>query len=288
MFADFLSSGTTIGTEDVKYLPLTVLAYALYRFVITKFFLTPLSNFVNKDIRYKFIHRGFDCIHYIMSSIIGTLAMASRPYAHCPFYFVDCAEYIGCTGPAAVCSVFEKIYYFTFTSYYLSDILWLRTSPNGIKVLIFHHIMTCGMVYACGVVARPVIGFSIMLLHDWVDIFLYSGKITNYLGLKKASDVLMVIFAITFFYLRLFGCATILKIIFTEKLDQPHHYWTYLIARIFLGGLYLCHITWGLQILNALKKIFFKGDSIHDTRSDEPAADAKQEKKVEEVKEKAE
>ena len=269
MLSEFLSSQTTISNSDLRILPFTILGYALYRLILSNCVLKPLSSFVPEKSRYKFVHRGFDCIHYITSAMLGTLAFLQQPYAHCPFYFVDCGRFIGCTGDNIICSVFEKIYYFYFASYYISDVFWLHTSPNGIRLLIFHHIVTIGMIVCCAIVARPVLGFSIMVLHDWVDIFLYSGKISNYLGAKKISDVLMVIFAVLFFYLRLFGCATIIKVFFTEELEQPHHYRLYIFARILFCFLYVCHLLWAYQILSALKRIIFSGEKIRDTRSDE-------------------
>lgn len=274
-FIDYLRSETTLGWDDLKYAPFAILGYAIYRLILSNFFLKPLSLLLAEKLRYKLIHRGFDMIHYIMSTILGTLAFSTRPYFHCPFYFLDCAKHITCTGPTVVCSVLEKIYFFFFASYYLSDVFWIGTTKD-IPMLIAHHTVTITMITACALVARPVVGFSIMVLHDWSDIFLYSGKITNYLGWKKFSDLLMVCFAVSFLYLRLFGCLTILITIFTKELDQPHHAKLYFISRCAFGGLYICHCIWGYQILRALKRIFFNSEQIRDTRSDK--ADSKEKK----------
>lgn len=265
--ADYCRSETTIGADDLIYAPFTIAAYAIYRLFLSQFFLKPLSLLINEKLRYKFIHRGFDLVHYVCSTILGTLAFSQRPYFHCPFYFLDCGKYIACTGPKVVCSHLEKIYFFFFASYYLSDVFWISTTKD-IKMLIAHHFVTITMITGCALVARPVGGLSIMLLHDWVDIFLYSGKVMNYIGLKLISDILMLCFAASFIYLRLFGCLTILITICTQQLEQPHHAKLYFIARCAFGGLYVCHCIWGYQIFCALKRIFFNKDSIHDTRSD--------------------
>lgn len=268
MIFNQLSSLTTISIEDLKIFPFTVLIYTIYRFIVTSFILKKLSNYVPEKNRHKFIHRGFDCSHYIISSIIGTLAFLQRPYFHCPFYYLDCGKYSECTGEKLICSNLEKIYFILFASYYISDILYIKTN-NQIGIMIFHHFVTIGMIFCCVIVARPVLGLSVMLLHDCGDSFLYLGKVTNYLGLKSQADFLMVSFAISFFYLRIFGCATIIKLIFTEQLEQPHHKGLYLFARILFCGLYCCHIVWGYEIISSVIKILHGKEIIRDTRSND-------------------
>lgn len=272
---EYLRSETTIAGTDIKYVLLAACVFAVYRLLVSNLFLKPLSILVSEKHRYKFVHRGFDAIHYLTASIIGLLAFSQRPYGHCPFYFLNCRPYIGCTGENVVCSVFEKIYYYVFSAYYFSDVLWIKTNKTYV-IFTFHHIMTLGMLYVCILSARHVVGMSIMLLHDCVDVFLYVGKITSYLEIKKISDISFLIFAVSFLYLRLFGCLGIIYIIVTDEKPQPHHYWAYFIGRTFFCGLYCCHIIWGSQIIKALIKIF-QGDKIHDTRSD-PADDKKTQK----------
>jgi len=264
---ELLGQETTITYSDLKLLLFCIPAFCLYRILVSKFLLIPLSKHVVEKNRYKFVHRGFDCIHYFTSAILGTLAFLQRPYAHCPFYFVDCLKFIICTGDNCVCSLFEKIYYFYFVSYYLSDVFWISTTKD-IKMLVFHHTITIVMVVCTAVCARPASGLSTMVLHDWSDIFLYSGKISSYLNWKKASDMLLLIFAGSFIYLRLFNVLVIVWAIFADPTPQPHHSKFWLFGRSLMFGLYMCHIIWGYQIIKALVNIF-KGDKIRDTRSDE-------------------
>ena len=267
IFDYILSQQTEIKLSDLKYVFISAAIYAVYRVIINETLLKPLSNFVTEKNRYKFVHRGFDCFHYIICSIIGIIAFSQRRYGHCPFYFLNCENYIQCTG-VFMCTVLEKIYFFIFASYYISDVLWIKTTKD-IPILIFHHSVTIGMIVLSVIVARPIIGMSIMLLHDIVDLFLYTGKITSYLEIKKLSNFSFITFAALFFYLRLFGCASIIYIIcFKDKTEQPHHYWGYVIARTLFCFLYCCHLLWGIQIVKAILKIF-KGDKIHDTRSDQ-------------------
>jgi len=266
----FLSQETTICAKDLLYfIPFTGL-FIIYRLIVSNYILKPISKQLPEKTREKFIHRGFDCIHYITSTTIGTLAFLQRPYAHCPFYFCDCREFIGYTGPAAICSVFEKVYYFYFGAYYISDAFWISTTKD-IKMLIVHHFLTGGMIVTLALVSRPVVTLSISLLHDWVDVFLYSGKIATYFQKQRLADFLLVLFALSFFYLRLFNCAAILFVGCTGEHPQPTHYYTYIISRVLFGFLYCCHLIWGYQIIKALQKVLL-GAKVHDTRSDDEKA----------------
>ena len=263
---EYLTSETTVPPHDIYLILGCAVLYGIYRFLICKFVLAPLSKYCDEKKRFKFIHRGFDCIHYCTSTLLGSLAFISRPYAHCPYYFLDCTPYMGPTGQYFVCSVFEKIYLFFFCSYYVSDICWIYTA-NDWKLIMFHHFVTLSLLSTCIMVARPVLGLSIMLLHDWVDIFLYLGKVGTYIK-SKFADYFFYMFAVAFFYLRLFGVLSILYRLYTQPYVQTHHVLLYRYSCSCLGGLYVCHIIWGKQIVAAVLKIFFKADKPHDTRSD--------------------
>jgi len=267
----FLSQETTIDLSDLRYLFLFVLLFSLNRLFLSHFLIYPISKLVQNRYRTQFIHRGFDCIHYVLSTIIGSMALLQRPYGKCAFYVFNCREFNLVSGDTMICSYFEKIYYFYFASYYFSDIFWLHTTKDFL-VLLFHHLVSVSMIVICAVVCRPMIGLSIMLLHDWVDAFLYSGKIALYLQARSLSNVLMSIFAVLFFYLRIIQGAFILYILFTDNSPQERFPKLYLFGKVLFCFLYVCHLVWGVQIVNALRGIY-KGEKIHDTRSDrEPEA----------------
>ena len=264
--SNYLAQETTIKQSDIKYIFIAAGCYGIYRVLMNKKILTPLSKFVAEKNRQKFIHRGFDCIHYVLCGLIGTLSFLQRPYGHCAFYFADCQKYNICTGEF-VCSLFQKIYVYFFAAYYISDIFWIRTTKD-IPIMCIHHTITLSMTLICILAARPAAGIATMVLHDIVDIFLYIGKIATYFGIKKISDVSLVIFAIAFFYLRLFNLLTIIYNVIADKTEQPHHRILYIIGRSMLVLLYGCHLVWGSQIIKAAIKVF-KGDKIHDTRSED-------------------
>lgn len=263
---EFLHDETTIESSDIKFVLLTSVMFYMYRKFIETCFLKPLSVFVAEKQRNKFIYRGFDAIHYITSTIIGLFAFSQRPYAHCPFYILDCVQYIGCNGETVVCSMFEKVYYYYFTAYYLSDIVYINTNKEK-GILVFHHSVTLTLMYLSVIATRHVFMFCTMVLHDLVDVFLYIGKVASYLEIKKLSDIFLCIFAVSFFYLRIFVLGSFIYIYFTEPITQTHHHLVYTIGKILFCGLYCCHIIWGSIIIKAIIKLT-KGGTICDTRSE--------------------
>lgn len=265
---NYFAQETTIKPSDIYILLVVSVIHGIFRTIIDKLILRPLSKIVNEKQREKFVNRGFDCLHYITSTLIGSIAFIQRPYAHCPYYFLSCVKYMGPTGDYFVCSILEKIYFMYFASYYFSDVCWLHTSSDW-RILIFHHFVTISLILTCVIVARPVLGLSIMLLHDWVDIFLYCGKIATYIHKQKWADGFLYVFAGSFFWLRLFGCATIIFNLARQPWVQPHHVALYRFSCSCFVGLYYCHIHWGVQIIKAVIKILKHTEVAHDTRSDD-------------------
>lgn len=267
-----LYAETTLQAKDILLILFCSCIYAIGRTTINRLILTPLSAFVPVEKqKIKFVHRGFDFLHYFISTVLGTLAFMTRPYAHCWAYILDCKEYLGQTGNVFTCSVLEKIYYVYFTSYYVSDVLWIKTT-NDVKMLIFHHFFTLSLIFSCVIVARPVYGLSLMLLHDYGDTFLYFGKVCIYFGKKSIADVSLFIFAALFFWLRIFGVASIIYTLYAyDKINvQTKLPYLYYYACSMLCFLYCLHLIWGFDILRALFKVLItKSTNPHDTRSDQ-------------------
>jgi hypothetical protein len=113
-------------------------------------------------------------------------------------------------------------------------------------------------------------GLATMLLHDWVDVFLYFGKITSCLKMSILSNISFVIFTIAFYYLRLFNFGKIILIIwFHDVGEQTCSIFVYQFGKCMFIFLYCCHIIWGLQIFRAFRKVITQGKQwIRDTRSD--------------------
>ena len=267
---DLLSQETVVDKTDVFYMIPCAALYAVYRLLVSNFVLKPISKHIKPKNQYKFIHRGFDCIHYVMCTIIGVFAFLKRPYGHCSYYYFDCRQYLDNAPAETVITYFEKVYYYLFAAYYFSDIFWIRTTKD-IPILIVHHSITIGWILSFALIPLPPVCLTGGLLHDYVDFFLYSGKVATYFDYQKLANVLLILFAISFFWLRILNCGSIY---YTGSIsDTPQRHTLYF--RTLFSFLYMCHLIWGYQIVMALKRIF-TGDKIHDTRSDR--AESKQHK----------
>lgn len=135
--------------------------------------------------------------------------------------------------------------------------------------MILHHALTFLSIFF-SVSANLNAGcFSVMLLHDLVDIPLYSGKIFSYLGKKTLADISLFIFAVLCIYLRVWNFIWIIINLFknANKYEIPNkiYYWCTVSVLIFLE---FCHLYWTSKIITVLKEYLTSQGKIRDNRSD--------------------
>jgi hypothetical protein len=279
-FLSFVTEDTTITSSDFPLIFGAAFAYYIYRRVLTKYLLEPLSTIVVKhrddkkqsQHRYKFVHRSFDLIHYFTSWFFGVLAGYFLPYGRCPFYFRGCEIYSFQTKPCFVCSRLEKAYYCIFVAYYISDIAFVRTVTD-VWLQGFHHAVCLCLEVLAVLAGRPVITFSCNLLHDSVDIFLYLGKILTYLGLKRAADITLLTFAGAYLWFRLINFGMVIYTFWCLDVGkQEGHVLAWNACKVLVFGLLFCHVIWFYQIARVFMKMLFHGlKEVRDSRSDDPA-----------------
>ena len=277
---DRLNELTTLGFDNFSLFLEVCCFSAFFRLTLTYLVLAKIAkliNFKSDFIRFKFTHRGYDLVHYTISAITGLLAIQSRPYHHCYYYSFDCiVEFAQQAEPTDKCimSLFEKIYYMTFTAYYIVDLFFLWTNKSDKKILTLHHFTTISLILISIHIRTHVIGVVVMLLHDVVDVPLYSGKIFTYLQMQNPQDIALLLFAVlcTWFRMICFPGVIANGIINGFK-KIPEHLPFYCIEGCILFVLMFCHIVWFIRIVKAAIGIFTKGkDAICDNRSDDATA----------------
>jgi hypothetical protein len=278
-FLSFLTEDTTITISDFPLVLGVAAVYYIYRRILTKFLLEPLSTFIThsdakkqSQHRFKFVHRSFDLIHYLTAFFVGSLAAHCVPYGRCPFYFGGCEVYSFQTKPCFVCSRIEKAYYCLFVGYYISDVPFI-TTVNDVWIQSFHHVICFCLESLSVLSSRPVILFSCNLLHDTVDVFLYLGKVLTYLKFKKLADVVLLTFAGFYLWFRLINFGIVIYTFwFLDVGKQEGYAGAYLACKFLVFALLLCHIIWFYQIARAFAKtVLFGRKEIRDSRSDELA-----------------
>lgn len=272
-----LAELTTIGLNDIPlFLEVCVFSGLLRLFltycVIAK--IAKLIKFKSDFVRFKFTHRTYDLVHYTSSAIIGLLAISQRPYRHCFYYTFDCGpDYMQPLEPKdrIVMSIFEKIYYMTFTAYYFVDFFFMWTNKSDKRLLTLHHFTTIGLILISVYIRTHVIGVCVMLLHDVVDVPLYLGKFFTYTGFTNAQDISLLTFAVMCTWFRMICYPGVIYNGIVNGFKQtPERLTFYCIEGVILFVLMFCHIMWYIRIVKAAIGIFTKGkDAICDNRSDD-------------------
>ena len=267
---DKLNQITTLSYSDLPIFLLCSIVYYIYRLVLSDIFILELKRIISydpeKDKHQRFIPRFFDTVHYIISGIIGLFATLQRPYAHCFAFALNCFDFLQQNPDGFILTLFEKIYFIFFTSYYVVDLFYVHTSPEPI-VIIIHHIVCLGMIFSCIALKVSVVGLSIMLLHDVVDIPLYVAKICNYCKLDLARDILFVVFAVLCTWFRIINFPIIIKHCIVIGIKDPYLPLLFRGTCVLLCIMYILHLKWEYQILNVAYKSL-KGIQVHDSRSD--------------------
>lgn len=251
---------------DLKIFLGVCVASAIYRIFMCYGVLKWVAKLIKPEKETKFIHRTFDLIHYFLSAVLGTLAVSGREYAHCFYYAVDCSAHVH-QQPQCLLTNLEKLYYMWFAAYYFVDVcfIWTATGPGAIAV---HHAATVTMIALSVFCNAHIIGICVMVLHDWVDVPLYIGKVATYLGYNKVKDVSLIIMAVLYAYLRMFNYPVMIWHTYQSAAKDPlgiHD--NFLKAEVvLLCVLMCCHIWWFAKIIKGAIKMFTEG-KIYDNRS---------------------
>jgi hypothetical protein len=257
---------TTISLADAPMLVLACVAALIYRLAMVYWILYSLANVLKVKKPQKFVHRTFDMIHYTVSALIGVIAIANRPHGHCFAYARNCQDLFVQNQDGFIVSVFEKIYFFVFFSYYAVDCLFLWTASEKL-VMYIHHVVTLSEVICCVVLQSPVVGLSIMLLHDVTDVPLYVSKFMVYLGLNSIAQVGLATFAISVTYFRIFNYPIIVYLVYVVGWYTDLHQTLMRFQTCCLCILYGLHIIWECKIIGVVYHAVV-GGKVKDSRSE--------------------
>jgi ceramide synthetase len=245
-------------------------AHLVYRVLMTTFALPKLVAVARPKDPMKFVHRLFDLIHYTASMLLGIVALAGQPYWECFAWSRSCSSFWLPNPSDCFVSYIEKIYYMNFCAYYIVDLLYIWTTPSDIVVMTLHHFVTIAMIFMAIGLHVPVLGLVIMLLHDVVDVPLYTGKILTYLGYTVAKEVLLATFASLCTWFRMVNFPWIVWQCFRNYPIIPRwRIWLYKSTWSLLLFLMTCHCIWYSKILKAAGQLVMgRSDAIRDNRSD--------------------
>ena len=162
--------------------------------------------------------------------------------------------------------------------------LFLDTKTSDFPALLGHHIITMAIVVGSWSVSFTRIGAFTMALHDVSDIFLELAKCFNYAKVANpklgvGADVAFVVFAISFFYLRLGIYPT--RVVYSSMFEACPHVSciepptlancaptvTFGLFIPLLLGLQLLQVFWGWKVLGVIVTVL-RGKELEDPRED--------------------
>jgi hypothetical protein len=162
-------------------------------------------------------------------------------------------------------SILEKVYFMIFFAYYTVDLLFVWTSSEP-ALLLCHHIVTLSEVGACVVLQSPVVGLSVMLLHDITDVPLYIGKVLMYLRVQVLPQIMLATFAVSVTWFRIVNFPIVVWNVFVVGRGTEIHPKLYHFETMCLVVLFGMHIFWEVKILRAVKNAL-KSNEVTDQRS---------------------
>lgn len=180
-----------------------------------------------------------------------------------------------------------RLIYALYMGLYVHQLVFLFTDTRSsdFAALVLHHCITLFLVFCSWLTDFTRIGSFIMVLHDCSDIFLEVAKCFNYSQKKHpafstGADVAFVVFAVTFFYLRLYIYPT--RAVYSAAVQACEHvtcvdapfplsecattkaFWLFLPALAALQGL---QVFWGWKIIGVITTVL-RGKPLEDPRDD--------------------
>jgi len=148
-----------------------------------------------------------------------------------------------------------------------------------------HHVATIGLISYSYLINFVRVGTIIMVLHDPSDIILEAAKCVHYMlgfhhSMQTVCDSLFVVFAITFFVLRLVIFPFVLRSTLIDTYYQFGPYIPWYIFNFLLFILLMLHIFWFYLISKMVVRAIRSGGVEKDIRSDDDDYDDNDDQKA--------
>jgi TLC domain len=156
---------------------------------------------------------------------------------------------------------YGRFFYISSLGFWTSCMLFLgiETIRKDFMQLVIHHILTVSLIVISFMYNFHRFGLLVLLLHDVVDVFLYTAKSLNYKKYQKSADIAFVIFAVLFLIARLvlYPIYCIVPSFYAMcRSFQGTDLIIPLMLPIMLTGLYGLQVLWWLLIWRMIQKTF--------------------------------
>jgi len=171
-----------------------------------------------------------------------------------------------------------NLYYQIELGCYIHQLHWTEVSRSDALEMILHHVITIILILCSYLVNFTRVGTSILLTHDFADVFLEVGKCFNYTSKTPEfkrwagpiTDTLFGCFAVSFLVTRLvlYPRFMLYSVLFESPaiLGMWSGYWVF---ASMLSSLQALHVFWFYLILRMIYRLMIVGEIEKDVRSDD-------------------
>src|SRR2546430_2687206 len=142
----------------------------------------------------------------------------------------------------------EEFWYYNIESgYYLMQLIWqfIDVKRKDFWVMFTHHIATIALLYFSWATNFVRFGCAVMIIHDFADVPLEFGKMSDYIKRRTLANVIFVLFTVCWISSRVILFPIHVVYTATMNIVTPIQY--FLI--VFLYVLLCLHIIWTWYVL---------------------------------------
>lgn len=268
----------------------------LYQCILNPFMNAKTFSHVTPLSRTRFKENVWFFSYYLMITCVGYWILSETPWFKDASFCV--LEYPhGHTGNETPLFRYYMLLGCAFYVQALFGLLFIDEKLSDFWEMLVHHIATIMLISFCLTSSHHRVGSLVLILHDFVDIFLYGAKAFHHLKNETMSTVLFVGFTLAFLIMRLLFLPYIIYLAAANfhGWDDPSRYYifryvsdsllpvevsdygccvmkycfsTYWLLILLLCLLVLLHIFWFYLVLKILVRTL-KGTELSDIREDE-------------------
>ena len=199
----------------------------------------------------KFTEAGWQFSFYTFIWVFGLITISDKDY------FTQSVHRVWSNYPRQPPSADVTWYYWLSMGHYVHLFVasFFDIKRKDFTELIVHHVVTLLLLSFSWMVNFSRIGALVLAVHDGCDVFLQAAKLLNYMHYRTATDLMFVVFALTFFVCRL--------IIFPSRIIYTCLVWTvteggykpwfvYYFFNGLLISLQVLHVIWSALSLTPL------------------------------------
>jgi hypothetical protein len=208
-----------------------------------------------------------ECVFY-SSYYMAALAAGLTVYLTGDWSLFGDPEQMFVNYPAQPFRPYVRVYMLMELAFYIHALIYtLRFDArrSDWNQFIIHHVSTILLTGCAYYFRQHRVSVMILILHNVSDIFLYSAKVSKYLGYEGMTDALFVLFAASFLLCRVIGLPYFIPYFSIMKAEFVAFRQTQNMLFTILIGL---HVFWFGLIVKIARKKFVSGGSLEDCRED--------------------